>query len=66
MKLLTITEVAQRLGVSRACVHQWIDEHRLRVTLTLANGQKLIALRDARKPTPLRPGPKPKRKSAVK
>jgi excisionase family DNA binding protein len=60
--LLTVTQVAARLGVSRACVHQWIDERRMRVALTLANGQKLISARDAVKPDELPRGPRPRRR----
>lgn len=61
--LLTVGEVAARLGVSRECVHQWIGEGRIRVTMTLGNGLRLIETQDAVRPKPLRRGRPPLRRS---
>lgn len=58
MKLLTTTEVADKLGVSVGRVKQWLDEGRLRASLTLPSGQRLIAAKDAKRPKAKKPGPK--------
>jgi excisionase family DNA binding protein len=53
---LTPGEVAQRLGISRPMVIRYMDEGRI-PCVTIA-GRRVIAERHAKKPQPLKPGPK--------
>jgi hypothetical protein len=52
MKLLSTPELAAKLGVSRACVAQWVAEKRLKPFMTLANGHHLWKP-GTKKPKPL-------------
>jgi excisionase family DNA binding protein len=56
MTYLKPVEVAQRLGVSKQQVQKWLDAGRIK-SVRIA-GMRLIAERHAKKPKPLKPGPK--------
>jgi len=58
---LTTAQLAAKLGVSRACVSQWVAEGRITPLYRL--GVHLFDPRTKR-PTPRKRGPKPKRKRA--
>ncbi len=51
-------QVAKLLGVSRQQIDKWLRAGRIKHEV-LANGCRLIAKRDAKKPTAGKPGPKP-------
>ncbi len=55
---LTPGQVAKLLEVSRQQIDKWLRAGRIKCE-TLANGDRLIARRDAKRPAVQKPGPKP-------
>lgn len=55
---LTPGQVATLLGVTRQQIDKWLRANRIKHTV-LENGARLIERRHARKPKPVKPGPKP-------
>lgn len=61
MNKLTPGQVATLLGVTRQQIDKWLRAGRIKHEV-LANGARLIAWRDAKKPEAKKPGPKPAEK----
>ncbi len=54
--LILLSDCAEKIGVSRQRVYQWVEEGRLR-TIEIA-GRKYIKKCDCKRPKPIPPGPK--------
>ena len=55
---LTPGQVAELLGVSRQQIDKWLRAGRIK-HIVLENGARLIERRHAKRPAPVKPGPKP-------